>query len=150
LREDAKVFIRGRASVEEERDGKLICEQIVGFDEAAAAGGRPIFQNGSYNNKSYRSGSQSPAAAGKAAAAIQQGRMPKGIWLQFTDADSYFAREQELFSAIADSDGNDDVVIFLKSTRGIKVLPPNRRVSADESLRVKLGALFGAENVKIR
>ena len=76
--------------------------------------------------------------------------MPRGIWLQFPDADSYFAREQELFSAIADSDGNDDVVIYLKNTRGIKVLPPNRRVSADEGLQDRLGALFGTENVKIR
>lgn len=76
--------------------------------------------------------------------------MPKGIWLQFPDEDSYLAREQELFSAIADSDGNDDVVIFLKNAKGIKVLPPNRRVSADEGLQARLGMLFGAENVKIR
>lgn len=32
LTEDGKVFIRGRAALEEERDGKLICEQIMGFD----------------------------------------------------------------------------------------------------------------------
>ena len=148
LLEDAKVFIRGRASVEEDRDGKLICEQIVSFDEAAAANGQPVFQNRRWGN-----GGPSNSGAVRrdaAAAAIQQGKMPKGIWLQFPDADSYFEREKELLSAIADSDGNDDVVIFLKSTRGIKVLPPNRRVSADEGLQAKLGTLFGAENVKIR
>ena len=33
LMEDNKVFIRGRVSVEEEREGKLICERITGFDE---------------------------------------------------------------------------------------------------------------------
>ncbi len=33
LTEDAKVFIQGRVSVEEEKDGKLICEKMVGFDE---------------------------------------------------------------------------------------------------------------------
>ena len=33
LMEDNKVFIRGRVSVEEEKDGKLICERITGFDE---------------------------------------------------------------------------------------------------------------------
>ena len=33
LTEDGKVFIRGRAALEEERDGKLICEHIMGFDE---------------------------------------------------------------------------------------------------------------------
>lgn len=70
------------------------------------------------------------------------------IWIQFPDAESYLAREKELFSAIADSDGNDDIVIFLKSTGKIKVLTSNRRVNADEALLQKLQALFGAENVK--
>ncbi|MBE5876518.1 MAG: DNA polymerase III subunit alpha [Lachnospiraceae bacterium] len=36
LTEDNKVFIQGRVSVEEDRDGKLICEQITAFDEIAA------------------------------------------------------------------------------------------------------------------
>ncbi len=31
--EDSKVFIRGRASLEEEKDGKLICEQITPFEQ---------------------------------------------------------------------------------------------------------------------
>ena len=30
---DNKVFVKGRVSVEEEKDGKLICEQITGFDQ---------------------------------------------------------------------------------------------------------------------
>ncbi len=33
LMEENKVFIRGRVSVEEEKDGKLICERITAFDE---------------------------------------------------------------------------------------------------------------------
>ncbi|MBQ2937124.1 MAG: DNA polymerase III subunit alpha [Lachnospiraceae bacterium] len=33
LVEDNKVFIRGRVSLEEDRDGKLICEKITAFDE---------------------------------------------------------------------------------------------------------------------
>lgn len=33
LVEENKVFIEGRVSVEEERDGKLICEKITAFDE---------------------------------------------------------------------------------------------------------------------
>lgn len=33
LVEDNKVFIRGRVSLEEEKDGKLICEKITAFDE---------------------------------------------------------------------------------------------------------------------
>jgi len=33
LQEDAKIFIQGRVSVEEDKDGKLICEKIIGFDQ---------------------------------------------------------------------------------------------------------------------
>lgn len=33
LVEDNKVFIRGRVSLEEDKDGKLICEKITAFDE---------------------------------------------------------------------------------------------------------------------
>lgn len=33
LSEDNKVFIKGRVSVEEDRDGKMICEKIVPFDD---------------------------------------------------------------------------------------------------------------------
>ena len=33
LEEDAKVFINGRVSLEEEQDGKLICDQIVRFED---------------------------------------------------------------------------------------------------------------------
>lgn len=33
LMEENKVFIRGRVSLEEEKDGKLICEKITAFDE---------------------------------------------------------------------------------------------------------------------
>ncbi|MBD5476160.1 MAG: DNA polymerase III subunit alpha [Lachnospiraceae bacterium] len=35
IAEDSKVFIKGRVSVEEEKDGKLICEQITPFEDVA-------------------------------------------------------------------------------------------------------------------
>ncbi|MBQ8279035.1 MAG: DNA polymerase III subunit alpha [Roseburia sp.] len=33
LNEDEKIFIRGRANVEEDKNGKIICEQIYSFDD---------------------------------------------------------------------------------------------------------------------
>ena len=36
LNEDSKVFIKGRANVEEDRGGKLICQQIIPFDQIPA------------------------------------------------------------------------------------------------------------------
>lgn len=156
LAEDAKIFVKGRVSVEEDKDAKLICEQIVGFDEAAQAKESPFAAGrfGGMGRRNYNPGKAMPGrtpvqgAAGNQPTAGQRGKMPAGLWIQFPDAESYFAREKELLDAIAASDGNDDVVIFLKSTRGIKVLPPNRRVHADEELIQRLQELFGGENVK--
>ena len=156
LAEDAKIFVKGRVSVEEDKDAKLICEQIVGFDEAAQAKESPFAAGrfGGTGRRNYNPGKTMPGrtpvqgAAGNQPTAGQRGKMPAGLWIQFPDAESYFAREKELLDAIAASDGNDDVVIFLKSTRGIKVLPPNRRVHADEELIQRLQELFGGENVK--
>ncbi len=156
LAEDAKIFVKGRVSVEEDKDAKLICEQIVGFDEAAQAKESPFASGrfGGTGRRNYNPGKTTPGrtpvqgAAGNQPTAGQRGKMPAGLWIQFPDAESYFAREKELLDAIAASDGNDDVVIFLKSTRGIKVLPPNRRVHADEELIQRLQELFGGENVK--
>lgn len=156
LAEDAKIFVKGRVSVEEDKDAKLICEQIVGFDEAAQAKESPFAAGrfGGMGRRNYNSGKTMPGrtpvqgAAGNQPTAGQRGKMPAGLWIQFPDAESYFAREKELLDTIAASDGNDDVVIFLKSTRGIKVLPPNRRVHADEELIQRLQELFGGENVK--
>ena len=156
LAEDAKIFVKGRVSMEEDKDAKLICEQIVGFDEAAQAKESPFSTGrfGGAGRRNYNPGrtmsGRTPVqdAAGSQPTARQSGKMPAGLWIQFPDAESYFAREKELLDAIADSDGNDDVVIFLKSTRGIKVLPANRRVHADEELIQRLQNLFGGENVK--
>ena len=55
---------------------------------------------------------------------------------------------QELLQAIADSDGDDDVVIYLRDIKNIKILPQNLRVKADGALMEKLTVLFGKENVK--
>lgn len=34
LEEDAKIFVTGRANVEEEKNGKVICEKIISFDDS--------------------------------------------------------------------------------------------------------------------
>ena len=183
LVEDAKVFIRGRVSLEEDKDGKLICDQIISFEDAQAAraanqpmfprnyGGRGNIRNGSYgNNNGYRnpgtSSGQYPVGAmpggqtGRTVEQTQPGKrpqdaqtgqkkgMPAGAWIQFANREAYKEREQELLQAITDSEGDDDVVIFLRDTKNYKILPSNFRVKADEKLLEKMHTLFGKENVK--
>lgn len=173
LTEDAKVFIRGRVSLEEDKDGKLICDQIISFEEAQAARAakQPLFPNrygrggngGGYRNAGYPVGMGSglttnggaPGSMGgtqngqnATAGAPQKKGMPAGVWIQFQNMEQYKATEQGLLETMADSDGNDDVVIYLRDTKNYKVLPPNLRVNADEELQDKLYTKFGKENVK--
>ena len=63
--------------------------------------------------------------------------------------DTYKKSEQALLDAIADSDGNDNLVIYVKDIRKVRVLPPNLNVIADEQLTARLKEIFGSENVKI-
>ena len=189
------MFIRGRVSLEEDKDGKLICDQIISFEDAQAAraANQPLFprnyggrggssRGGSYGNGSgnggaggYRnagngygqyqndgmnSSSMSVGQTGQAAGQMQSGQrtqangtpqkkgMPAGAWIQFPNMEAYKTREQELLQAIADSDGDDDVVIYLRDIKNIKILPQNLRVKADGALMEKLTLLFVKENVK--
>lgn len=72
LVEDAKVFIRGRVSLEEDKDGKLICDQIISFEDAQAAraANQPLFprnyggRGGSSRGGSYGNGSGNGGAGG--------------------------------------------------------------------------------------
>ena len=167
LTEDAKIFVKGRAALEEDKDGKILCDQIVTFEEA---GENPNPFKRRFEGNGYRGGygsagsyqSSANVSSGKAGysgrnAGGQVGKsqtvpkgLPKGIWIQFADMEAYRASEQLLFDTIADSDGSDNVVIFLKDSKAVKVLPPNRCVKADEGLITRLGAVFGKENVKNR
>ncbi len=108
MEDDAKVFLRGRVSLEDEKDGKVICERMYSFDE----GGREL-------------------------------------WIRFADKEAYKAREEELLSLLADSDGTDPVVVYLTAERAAKRLGENRAVSAEESLLAELAAAFGEENVSV-
>ena len=181
LKEEEKLFIRGRVSVEEDKDAKLICEQIVRFEDAASqeklfkqdfGGNRRGYGSGwgsGGNPKSY--GNASGGYAGQGSGNAQGGngigayggqygggnrqqaqnasKVPEGIWVQFATPEEYREKEQLLLEAIADSDGNDDVVIYVKEPRSVKILPANQRVNADEGLKSRLSAIFGEQNVKV-
>ncbi len=148
LQEDAKVFIKGRVSVEEDKDGKLICEQIVSFEEAA--GQETLFQNryGRGNNRydNLRKTGRQSDADNRQQSTVQS--IPGGVWVQFENPTEYQKREKELLQTIADSDGRDNVVIYIKNPKSIKVLPQNLQVNADENLKNRLISVFGEENVK--
>ena len=108
LTDENKVFIQGRVSVEEERDGKLISEKITAFDE-----------------------------------------IPRKVWLKFPNMDSYISQEKQIFDSIAQSDGNDTIVIYLEDSKQMKTLPPNRNIKADGEVLERLRGMLGENNVRV-
>lgn len=164
LTEEAKIFVRGRVAVEEEKNAKLICGQITGFEDAVKGGelfprqgGRSYAGSGRENSRKSSQGGEVRLEAGGQRAQGQQrrqdtgsGGLPEGIWVQFPTMEAYRHAERQLLDAIADSDGHDSLVVYIKDAKTWKPLPNNLSVRANEALRQRLAAIFGEENVKIR
>lgn len=108
IEQDGKVFVAGRATVEEEQDGKLICERIIPFEDT-----------------------------------------PREVWLKFPDKEAFYGREKELYRLIGDSDGRDEIVIYLEGTRQAKRLGRNYSVRAGKELLDSLSNFVGENNLKV-
>ena len=73
----------------------------------------------------------------------------KELWLQFADMESYRTKEERVLEELRTSDGQDDVVVYIKAQRALKRLGPNLRVCAGEALTESFCELLGQNNVKV-
>ena len=71
------------------------------------------------------------------------------LWIQFPDQEECLKREPELLAMLADSDGQDRVVLYAAAEKSVKRLPAGQTVDADRDLIVKLEKSFGEGNVKV-
>ena len=108
LNDEEKIFVVGHATVEEEQDGKVICERIVPFDDTR-----------------------------------------KELWLQFPTKSDFSEKEQQVYDILRDSDGNDEVVIYISDVKDLKRLPRNRAVGTNSVLLARLTEFLGEKNVKV-
>lgn len=108
LNEDAKVFVTGRAQIDDERDGKIICDRIIPFED-----------------------------------------VQKELWLQFHTKEEYDQKEAELFELLHDSDGSDEVVIYVAKPKLLKRLGKNRTIRINTELVNNLTKFLGENNVKV-
>lgn len=76
--------------------------------------------------------------------------LPKELWIAFDDKDRYLSRETELMAALHDSDGKDDVIIYLRKEKAVKNLGRTMTVSANGELVERLSGLFSEKNIKIQ
>ena len=75
--------------------------------------------------------------------------MPKKLWLKFPTKEAFLEKEKRMYQLLADSEGKDQVVIYIENPKAMKNLPPNKWVAADKVLVEALSKEFGAENVRV-
>ncbi len=75
--------------------------------------------------------------------------VPRELWIQFENLESYRAGEQVFLDLLKDSEGGDRVVVYLKQEKAKKILPENWKVKADPELLGKLTKILGEKNVRL-
>ena len=75
-------------------------------------------------------------------------KVPKEIWVQFSDKEEYEKREAELLQILKEYKGESEVVLYLRKEKAIKRLPGEFRIDSGEGTRGLLMEKFGTENVK--
>ncbi len=108
LNEDEKVFVKGHANVEEDKNGKLICESIYSFDDTK-----------------------------------------RELWLQFETKETFEEKEQDLYAMLRDSDGKDEIVIYISAIKAMKRLPSNHNIRVNDEIVNNLTNFLGKNNVKV-
>ncbi len=75
--------------------------------------------------------------------------VPKDLWIQFADKETYFKAENELFEVIKNNPGEDKVIIYLRAEKQKKELPVSQRVEANGELLRILKSKYSEEDVKV-
>ena len=75
--------------------------------------------------------------------------MPREIWIQFDNKESYTQQSQELLADLRRSPGDSAVVIYLKDVKAIKKLPVGYHAQVQDSWLNYMYEKYGKTNVKV-
>ena len=75
--------------------------------------------------------------------------IPRELWIQFSGKEEYEKKVHHLNQLLSQSDGSDQVIVYLKKERMMKRLPEARNVQIDDGLLDILTKEYGSENVKV-
>ena len=75
--------------------------------------------------------------------------IPRTVWIRFANLDEYSINEGKLFSMLSESDGNDNVTLYLTETKQVKKLGKGYTIKADKNMIDALSDSFGKENVQV-
>lgn len=73
----------------------------------------------------------------------------KELWVQFSDKEDFLRNEHILYGYLADSEGDDEIVIYCQKERAIKRLPRNRNIRIGQEVLSRLMNHYGEKRVKV-
>lgn len=73
----------------------------------------------------------------------------KELWIQFPDKEDFLRNEQIVYGYLADSEGEDEVVIYCQKERAIKRLPRNRNIRIGQEVLSRLMNHYGEKRIKV-
>ena len=76
-------------------------------------------------------------------------QIKRELWIQFPDKADYLKNEQIVYGYLADSEGEDEVVIYCQAERAVKRLPKNRNIQIAPQVLSKLMNHYGEKRVKV-
>ena len=71
------------------------------------------------------------------------------LWIQYSDKAAFLTDERRLYDMLAQSEGNDEVVIYCRAERAVKRLPKNRNIKIEPLILEKLLNCYGKTCVKV-
>ena len=80
---------------------------------------------------------------------ISMDDLPREVWVRFENKEAFLAKEQQLYHLLSESDGKQEVVIYLSEERAVKRLGKNYGVDISGELLNRLRKVFGEEQVKL-
>ena len=71
------------------------------------------------------------------------------LWIQFPDKETFLDEEEIVYGYLADSEGDDEVVIYCAKERAVKRLPRNRNIRINPQILSRLMNHFGESRIKV-
>ena len=131
LEEDAKIFARGRVSVTEDEDSKLICESLAPFGQEEMLAQRP-FRGKRERPEPVKTAPPSP---------------PKALWLRLDNRTQWEERRPEVVRILQEDPGPHPVKVYLEQEQKKLQMAEECNTAAGRETLARLERILGPANV---
>lgn len=148
LVEDAKVFVKGKVSLEEDADSKILCDVIAPFSRPEDLSARPAYA-AVYSQQGSDKTDGSLTALNNTASRRSSGSMAPGVlWLRFSDKNTWERQKEKVCEVLKKDPGGRGVRIYLEKEAQILKASTSLSTAGTQSTLCELRSLIGTENVR--